>query len=87
MSPGSCNNGFKSLPSIGMDKFLSNGLDVKIRNAKNPRFNTPIIDKNFNLKSKSKLLLYMLAKKVQKLNTKHQSNIDPSCPAQVADIL
>ena len=59
-------------------KFLSNGLDVKIRNAKNPRFNKPIMDKKFSLKSDSKLRLYMLARNVQKLKTKHHNNIDPS---------
>ena len=38
-------------------KFFSNGFDVNIRKAKKPRFNNPIIVKNFNLKSKSRSLL------------------------------
>ena len=57
IKPKSCNRGFKSLPSIGIDIFLSKGLEVKIKNAKKPKFKKPMIDKNFALKSESKDLL------------------------------
>ena len=35
------------MPSIGTDIFCSKGLEVNIRNIKNPIFKIPIIDKNF----------------------------------------
>ena len=87
IKPKSCNKGFKSLPSIGIEIFFSKGFEVNTRKSKNPRFRKPIIDKNLSLNCVSKDLLYMLAINVQKLNIKHHKSIDPSCPAQVADIL
>ena len=55
--PKSCNRGLRSFPSIGTERFLSNGFDVKTRKARNPIFKSPIIVKKVLLKLESKVLL------------------------------
>ena len=87
IKPKSCNKGFKSLPSIGIEIFFSKGFEVHTRKSKQPRLRIPVSHKNLSLNCGSKALLYMFAINVQKLNIKHHKSIEPSCPAQVADIL
>ena len=74
-------------PSIGIEIFLSKGLEVKARKIRNPMFNKPRIERKLFLNLPSSDLLYLLARYIQKLKIKHHNNIEPSCPAHVAEIL
>jgi hypothetical protein len=70
-----------------MVMFLSKGLEVATTKRRKPRLRMPIIAKKLTLKRLCRLLLYTLARNIQKLETTHHKSIDPSCPAHAADIL
>jgi hypothetical protein len=77
----------RSFPSRGIVIFLSKGLEVATTKRRKPRLRMPIIAKKLTLKRLCRLLLYTLARNIQKLETTHHKSIDPSCPAHAADIL
>ena len=54
---------------------------------KKPKFKNPLILRKFVRSDSGKSLLYLLAKSIQKLDTTHHNNIEPSWPAQAAEIL
>tara|TARA_B100000035_G_scaffold135765_1_gene115737 strand:+ start:553 stop:732 length:180 start_codon:yes stop_codon:yes gene_type:complete len=58
--------------------FLSKGLEVATTKSKKPRLSNPIIARKFILNLLVKLVLYILARNIQKLETTHHNNIDPS---------
>ena len=76
-NPGSCNKGFRSLPSICGGKILSNGFEVKRTNIPTRKQRSPwiwsIVDFNVN-----SIILFLEKRKPKKLITSNHSKIEPS---------
>ena len=86
INPGSCNNGFKSFPSSGIGNKRSNGLEVISIKRRNPTLTKPITPSTRATMSLGKLRLKIVTAKVHALSINTQSNNEPSCAPQTAEI-
>ena len=82
--PGSCSNGFRSLPSKAAGRRRSNGLDVISMNRMNPTLIRPITPSTRATISSGRCRLNTLTATDQPESMKTHNRSDPSCEPQLA---
>ena len=84
--PGSCNNGFRSLPSGAAGTRRRNGLDVNSRNSRKPTATSPITASTRASSTAGRLRERNVTAVAQPVSISTHSSSEPSCEPHVAAI-